>query len=75
MERRNIPAVERQDRFCLHRSHGMEFCYQPTSHVLLRPSDGFAAPVCDNHIQAAQLGLRGRIEVLPLAIWLAECEP
>ena len=68
-----IPAVGELDRYCLHRSNQTTFCYRPTSHVLLRATDGFAAPVCDAHVEAAQLALSGRLEVIPLELWLAEC--
>ena len=66
-----IPAVDGRDRYCLHRS-SERFCYQRTSHVLLRASDGFATPVCDAHVEAGQLALKGYVQVVPLELWLAE---
>ena len=71
MSHRALPAVAEPDRFCLHRPRPLEFCYRPTSHVLVRPSDGFAVPVCDEHVEAAQLALNGNFEVVPLPMWLA----
>jgi hypothetical protein len=66
-----LPAIEQRDRFCLHRIGGQTFCYRPTTHVLIRPSDGFATPVCDAHVEAEQLALAGRFEVVPIDLWLA----
>jgi hypothetical protein len=66
-----IPAVGESDRYCLHRLDEKAFCYAPPSHVLVRPYDGFATPVCDAHVQAAQLAIRGHLEVVPIEMWLA----
>jgi hypothetical protein len=66
-----LPAVEERDPYCLHRLADKSFCYRPTTHVLTRPSDGFATPVCDLHVEAEQLALKGRFEVVPIEMWLA----
>ncbi len=66
-----IPSVGELDRYCLHRADGYGFCYAPPTAVLVRAGDGFATPVCEAHVEEGQRAIRGRLEAVPIAEWLA----
>jgi hypothetical protein len=59
------------DAYCLHKRDGHWFCYAPPIAVFVRAGDGFTTPVCEAHVEAGQAAIRGQVEVVPPAEWLA----
>jgi hypothetical protein len=64
-------ATAGDPQWCLHKLEGRRFCYALLVAVLVRAGNGFATPVCAQQVEAARAFIRGRLDVVSIAEWLA----